>query len=148
MKDAEMEDEYSSMAGEMQDETDAMLELPKGKFTASALNGLVNAFNAAMTAGGMQGSYPKFSSDVTVFPVDFVRGLAMLSDAAAESGSGIEISLAGVAADRDVALLASKVQALAKSPEFKAMMTEGEGEGTEVEVKVETSPEDLMKERA
>jgi hypothetical protein len=141
----QIEDEYAGKAGEMQDEADAMLELPKGKFSASALNGLVKSFNEALTAGGMEGDYPTFSGDQTVFPVDFVRGLAMLSDAAAESGSGIEITLAGVVSDRDVALLASKVAALAKSEEFQRMMAEGE---TEVEVEVKTSPEDLMMERA
>jgi hypothetical protein len=141
----QIEDEYAGKAGEMQDEADAMLELPKGKFSASALNGLVKAFNEALTAGGMEGDYPTFSGDQTVFPVDFVRGLAMLSDAAAESGSGVEITLAGVVSDRDVALLASKVAALAKSEEFQRMMAEGE---TEVEVEVKTSPEDLMMERA
>jgi CBS domain-containing protein len=143
----QIEDEYAGKAGEMQDEADAMLELPKGKFSASALNGLVKAFNQALSSAGMEGDYPTFTSDQTVFPVDFVRGLAMLSDAAAESGSGIEITLAGVVSDRDVALLASKVAALAKSEEFMRMMAEGDGE-TEVEVEVKTSPEDLMMERA
>jgi hypothetical protein len=145
----QIEDEYAGKAGEMQDETDAMLELPKGKFSASALNGLVKAFNEALTAGGMEGNYPTFSGDQTVFPVDFVRGLAMLSDAAAESGSGIEINLSGVVGDRDVALLASKVKALAQSEDFKSMMSDNEeGGGTEVELEVKTSPEQLMMERA
>jgi hypothetical protein len=81
--------------------------------------------------------------------VDFVRGLAMLSDAAAESGSGIEINLSGVVGDRDVALLASKVKALAQSEDFKSMMSDNEeGGGTEVELEVKTSPEQLMMERA
>jgi len=100
-----------------------------------------------MKAGGMEGDYPTFSGDQTAFPVEFVRGLAMLSDAAAESGSNIEITLSNVTNDRDVALLASKVDALANSPEFAKLMG-GEGGETEVEVKVETSPEDLMMERA
>ena len=149
MKDdmAMMEDEYSDAAGALQDEADAMLEVPKGKFSAAALNGLVKAFNKAMKAGGMEGDYPTFSGDQTAFPVEFVRGLAVLSDAAAESGSNIEITLSNVTNDRDVALLASKVDALANSPEFAKLMG-GEGGETEVEVKVETSPEDLMMERA
>jgi hypothetical protein len=139
-------DEYTDAAAGIQEETDAMLEVPKGKFSASALNGLVRAFNDAMSAADMEGNYPNFTSDQTAFPVEFVRGLAMISDAAAESGSGVEISLSGVVSDRDVALLASKVQALADDESFKSYMT-GEGE-TEVEVTEEQGPEQLMMERA
>lgn len=140
------EAEYADAAGGLQEETDAMLEVPKGKFTASALNGLVRAFNAAMSAADMEGDYPNFTSDQTAFPVEFVRGIAMLSDAAAESGSGVEVNLSGVVSDRDVALLASKVQALADDESFKSYMS-GEGE-TEVEVTEEPGPEQLMMERA
>ena len=141
-----MEDDYAESAGALQDETDAMLEVPKGRFSKSALNGLVASFNKALTAADMEGNYPTFTSDQTAFPVEFVRGLAMMSDAAAESGSNIEISLAGVESDREVATLAAKLAALAESEEFVKMMSGAEE--SEPMTEETDSTEALMMERA
>ena len=142
-----MEDEYSEKAGELQDETDDMLVVPKGNFSKAVLNGLVAAFNTALTASGFEGNYPKFTSDQTSLPLDLVRGLAMMADAAAESDSGIVIELENVSKDRDIAMLAAQVKALAESEEFAAMMTEAPEIEVSVEIEKQT-PEQLMMERA
>lgn len=147
-----MESEYSDKAAGLQDSVDAMLIVPRGRFGKAALNALVDAFNKALTSGGFEGDYPKFDGDQTSLPIDFVRGLAMMSDAAAESGANVEISLEGVESDRDLASLAAKLSALADSEEFKSMMSEDEGPELEVEVSASKpkakSAEDLMMERA
>ena len=113
-----------AMAGEeMQAEVDDMLPTIQGMFSQTAMNALVDAVNAALIAGGFEGSYPSFDSDVTEFPPEFVRLIAMLADAALELGAG-ELTLEGLQDDRDVAMLASQIQALAEDPNFASGMTE------------------------
>lgn len=147
--EAMMMDAYAAKAGELQEETDMMLEVPKGNFSQTALNAVVDAFNDALEAMGFEGDYPEFTDDQNSLPIEFVRGLAMMSDAAAESESGVDIDLAGVRSDNDLALLASKLKQLADSPKFKAMMADdGEEPTTEVDITVASAPEDLMMERA
>lgn len=144
----EMMDAYAAKAGDLQEETDLMLEVPRGNFTKTALNAVVDAFNTTLGAMGFEGDYPKFSEDQNTLPVEFVRGLAMMSDAAAESGSGVDIDLSVIKSDNDLALLASKLKRLAESPKLKMMMSDNEEPGTEVEVNVGATPENLMMERA
>jgi hypothetical protein len=151
----EMSD-MAAMAGEMQaagDEMQAMLdaELPpiRGMFSETAMNALVDATNAALEASGFEGDYPEFTSDVTEFPAEFVRVLAMLADAAEEAGAAVDLSMGGIEDDRDVAMLASQVKQLASDDRFRSMMTAA----PEVEESVTVSPggqvdeETLMMER-
>jgi hypothetical protein len=148
--------EMGAMAGEMQaagDEMQAMLddELPsiRGMFSETAINALVDAANAALEAGGFDGDYPEFTEDVTEFPGEFIRLLAMLADAAEESGAAVDLSMDGIEDDRDVAMLASQLKQLASDERFVSMMSEA----PEVEASVTVSPggevdeETLMMER-
>ena len=149
-------DEMAQMAGDMQvagDEMQAMVDdsLPsiQGMFTQTAMNALVDATNAALEAAGFEGDYPEFTSDVTEFPGEFIRVLAMLGDAAAEAGVEAGLEMAGIEDDRDVAMLASQVKQLASDERFVSMMTEA----PEVEASITVSPggemdeESLMMER-
>lgn len=148
--------DMAAMAGEMQaagDEMQSMLdaELPpiRGMFSETAMNALVDATNAALEASGFEGDYPEFTSDVTEFPAEFVRVLAMLADAAEEAGAAVDLSMGGIEDDRDVAMLASQVKQLASDDRFRSMMTAA----PEVEESVTVSPggqvdeETLMMER-
>lgn len=114
------------------------LELPaiRGSFSQTAMNALVDATNMALEAAGFEGDYPEFDSDVTEFPPEFVRVLAMFADAAEETDSGIVLSMDMIEDDRDVAALASKVRQLAESAEFKQRMTQP----MEAEVEVSVGP--------
>lgn len=144
----EMMDAYADKAGELQEETDMMLEVPKGNFGQSALNSLVAAFNEALGAMGFEGDYPSFDSDQTTLPMEFVRGLAMMADAAEESGSGVTIDLSVIRNDNDLALLASKLKQLAASDKVKSMMEQPTETEVEINVGATPAPEDLMMERA
>ena len=121
------------VAGEdFQAEADMELEVPVGMFSQSTMNALVDAANAALVAGGFEGDYPSFDGDVTEFPVEFVRLLSMLADAAVETGAAVDITLAGIEAARDVAMLAASLEQLALDPSY----TSGMGAPVEEEVVV------------
>jgi|TARA_R110000824_G_scaffold244462_5_gene433255 hypothetical protein len=126
-------------AGEqMQAELDEALPVLRGMYSQTAMNALVDAANAALVAGGFEGDYPEFTEDVTEFPGEFVRLLMMLSDAAAETGAGVQITLDAIEDDRDVAMLASQIQQLAVDEAFAAGMTAGPS--VEVDVGIAPGP--------
>ena len=129
---AAVEGDLRAAGDEIQTEVDAMLEVPVGMFSQSTMNSLVDAANAALVAGGFEGDYPAFDGDVTEFPVEFVRLLSMLSDAAAETGAAVDITLAGIEDDRDVAMLAASLEQLASDPAY----ADGMGAPVEEEVVV------------
>lgn len=151
MKGGEMMDiekSYDEAADMVQEEQDMNLPKISGRFSKQALNGLVKAFNGALTAAGFPGDYPMFNEDQLVLPVDFVRGLMMMADAAIETESGVDLTLDGVTDDRGLAMVAAKLQALAKSDAFKKAMSEESG-GAEIEMEVSVKPEeDMFMERA
>ena len=135
----------SAAGDELQMEVDTLLPPIEGMFSVTAMNALVSAVNAAMVAAGMTGDYPEFTEDVSVFPDEFVRLIAMMSDAASSVGKDLVIE--GSEDDRDVANLASQIQALADDPGFaEAMMAPTEAP---VEAVVEEVDDDeaLMMER-
>ena len=129
---AAVEGDLRAAGDEIQAEVDTMLEVPVGMFSQSSMNALVDASNAALVAGGFEGDYPTFDGDITEFPMEFVRLLSMLSDAAEETGAAVDITLAGIEDDRDVAMLAATIEQLASDPSF----TSGMGEPVEEEVVV------------
>lgn len=141
MKPMNMQADMNAMDSEMEDigmQKEAAANdyfavgAPKGKFTARAMNGLVDAYNKALVAMGQVGDYPKFTADVTVFPADFVRGLSMLADAAQQAGVQANIELGNVTEDRDVLLLAGAVEKLAKDKTFIKKMQSPETMGSEM----------------
>jgi hypothetical protein len=97
---------------------------PKGRFTKSVMNALASAYRDAQKAMGFpeQEMYPDFDADVTEFPAEFVRGLAMLSSAAEDYGKPGLIELDGITADEDVARLAATIQSLMADQEFIAFL--------------------------
>jgi hypothetical protein len=129
---AAAEGELRAAGDELQAEYDTMLDVPVGMFSQSTMNALVDAANAALVAGGFEGDYPSFAGDVTEFPVEFVRLLSMLADAAVETGAAVDITLAGIEDDRDVAMLAASLEQLALDPSY----TSGMGAPVEEEVVV------------
>jgi len=135
-----------ALAGdEMQAEVDTLLPVISGMFSQTVMNSLVGAVNAAMTAAGMSGDYPEFEDDVSEFPDEFMRLIAMLADAAAVVGK--DLVLEGIEDDRDVANLAGQIQALADDPGFAEAMTAPTEAPVEVELDLGDEDEALMMER-
>lgn len=128
---------------------------PTGKFSKAALNGAVDAFNALLEAMGQPGDYPTFSGDQTKLPPDFVRGLAMATDAAQQVGEDLP-PVGEVTDDAGLARLAGTMKALAKDPQFREMMASAPGEapmmeGAEEDTEDENTEDamnNLMMERA
>ena len=119
-----MADEMQAAGNEIQSMVDESLPSVRGMFTQTAMTALVDATNQALEAAGFEGDYPEFTSDVTEFPAEFIRVLAMLADAAEESGAGVNLAMEGIDDDRDVAMLAAQVANLAQNQQFQSMMTE------------------------
>ena len=137
---AAVEGDLRAAGDEVQAEVDTMLEVPVGMFSQSSMNALVAASNAALTAGGFEGDYPTFDGDITEFPMEFVRLLSMLSDAAEETGAAVDITLAGIEDDRDVAMLAATIEQLASDPAYASGMTTPVEEEVVVGDAVPTAP--------
>ena len=137
---AAVEGDLRAAGDEIQAEVDTMLEVPVGMFSQSSMNALVDASNAALVAGGFEGDYPTFDGDITEFPMEFVRLLSMLSDAAEETGAAVDITLAGIEDDRDVAMLAATIEQLASDPAYASGMTAPVEEEVVVGDAVPTAP--------
>ena len=99
-------------------------------FSKGAMNRLVKAFNKLKDAYGLQETYPDFTSDITVFPTEFVKLLSMVTASTQEAASQdvIEpkdtVSLDGIVKDTGVLMLASKLEALASYRPFKMWLVE------------------------
>ena len=102
-------------------EAEAMM-LPEGKFSAGALNRLVNELNGVLELFGE--SYPEFEEDITIFPQEFVQSLNMVGAAAADAGVEFEIVFEDIADDRDLAMLAGQLRTLAKDRAFQRFLQE------------------------
>jgi len=121
---------------------------PKGRFTKMALNGLVRAHNKILPLFGIKDEYPLFASDVTEFPVEFVKPLGMVQmaveDAAEEDVVPMELtfSLDDITEDRSLTMLTGKLDRLSKMRDFKTFLTSPRSdETTEVETKTESKTE-------
>ena len=102
-------------------EAEAMM-LPEGKFSAGALNRLVNELNGVLELFGE--SYPEFEEDITIFPQEFVQSLNMVGAAAVDAGVDFEIVFEDIADDRDLAMLAGQLRTLAKDRAFQRFLQE------------------------
>ena len=64
-------------AAEQEEEVAFAQMAPRGRFSAKALNNLVKATNRLLPKFGQTPDYPAFEGNITEFPTDFVRVLAM-----------------------------------------------------------------------
>ena len=100
---------------------------PRGNFSATALNAVVRSFNDVLASMGIPEPYPEFGEGARVLPGEFVRGLAMVADAAEQAGMPATIELDGVTDDTDLEMLAGKLSALADNPTFIEAMAQPVG---------------------
>lgn len=138
---AEQEDE--SMFGEM---------APKGRFTAKALNNLVKATNRLLPLFDQTPDYPSFDQNITEFPTDFVRVLAMFNGAVSGAieenliDEELDFDMSEITSDENVNMLAGKLNRLVNDRSFKKYlkgMSDDKGESMEEE---EPEPEQNMQE--
>lgn len=131
---------------------------PKGRFSAKALNNLVKATNRLLPMFDQTPDYPSFDADVSEFPTDFVRVLAMFqgaTDDAIEQGvvdDEYGFDFDEITGDGNIQVLAGKINKLAGDKGFKRYlqsMPSDEPEGEEMAVAdadMEESPEGPMEE--
>jgi len=129
----------------MAEEEDMQSMAPTGDFSKSALNSLVRAHNKVSSLFDME-TYPDFSEGLEEFPARFVRELMMIAQAVSDAidadilDSEMMIDLEGVSSDRDLALLAGRLESISKSKEFKRFLKEAsEADDEPVEDKEEGS---------
>ena len=118
--------------GAKEDEANAAMA-PVGDFSKAALNSLVKAHNKVTALFEGTETYPEFEDDQETFPGEFVRELMMISQAVDDAiAAGLlegdmAIDLDGVAEDRDLAMLAGRLDQIAKSKDFKRLLKEQPG---------------------
>ena len=135
-----------------QDEEMAFAEMaPRGRFSAKALNNLVKATNRLLPKFGQTPDYPSFGADITEFPTDFVRVLAMFqgaTDEAVERGivdDEFAFEFEDISSDANLMVLAGKINKLASDKQYdRYLKSQPEAEGVEEEmVDDETTTEDM-----
>lgn len=122
----------------MAEEEEMQAMAPTGDFSKSALNSLVRAHNKVSSLFDME-TYPDFSEGLEEFPARFVRELMMIAQAVSDAidadilDGEMMIDLEGVSSDRDLALLAGRLESISKSKEFRRFLKEATGEEEEPE---------------
>jgi hypothetical protein len=108
-----------------QDEEVAFAQMaPRGRFSAKALNNLVKATNRLLPKFGQTPDYPLFQGDITEFPTDFVRVLAMFqgaTDDAVEQGivdDEFAFDFENISSDANLMVLAGKINKLASDKQY------------------------------
>jgi len=113
----------AAAGNELQSEADALLPVVNGMFTETSINALIDAVNQALEATGFEGELPEHEGNATQIPVEVMRAIAMLNDAAMELGLG-DLGIEVIEDDTDLAMLASSIVQLSQDQEFIAAMTE------------------------
>jgi len=142
MKKPSMEMEIEIQGAEQDDESMFGQMAPRGRFTAKALNNLVKATNRLLPLFDQTPDYPTFESNITEFPTDFVRVLAMFEGAVSGAieediiDEEMDFDMGDITGDENVNMLAGKINRLVNDRSFKKYlkgMSDDKGEATEGE---------------
>ena len=101
---------------------------PEGRFSQKQLNNLVKATNRLLPAFGQEPDYPEFGEDISKFPTDFTRIIAMFQGAITQAAQmeaipmEMDFDLASLTDDAGLMALAGKLTSLAKSRDFKQFL--------------------------
>lgn len=139
-------------AAEQEEEVAFAQMAPRGRFSAKALNNLVKAANRLLPKFGQTPDYPLFQGDITEFPTDFVRVLAMFqgaTDDAVEQGivdDEFAFDFENISSDANLMVLAGKINKLASDKQYdrylRSQPTDEPEEGEEM-VDDEITTEDM-----
>lgn len=114
---------------------------PQGKYSARAMNALVDVVNEMMMQMGEATPYPEFTEDQTMFPQDFMQMLMSIMTIAEQAGVPVEMSLSEVVSDRDVAKLVALLKRVAKDKRMQDFLSrEEEPEEMEVTEEIAETP--------
>lgn len=127
--------------GQAEEEEDAVIgaESPVGQFTAAGFKPLIRNLNELLPLFDAE-PYPEITEDLEVWPEDLTRVVMMVETAVSDAIGAQEvdadkaIQMEGVASDRDLKVLASKIRTLARDKNFKRFLTQtSDGEVVVVE---------------
>lgn len=124
---------------------DAMSEAnPVGDFSGQAINVLIGKVNNTLKLFGDQATeIPQVEGNVSEFPTELTKAIAMIEKAAVDSGAFDDIvGLDGVQSDQDVKRLAGEMDAIGKNSNFKTFLASMSGDMNATLI-VEMSPEEL-----
>ena len=99
---------------------------PQGKYSARAMNALVDVVNEMMMQMGEATPYPEFTEDQTMFPQDFMQMLMSIMTIAEQAGVPVEMSLSDIVSDRDVAKLVATRLSNAKDKRMQDFLSREE----------------------
>ena len=117
-------------AAENADEMEMEALSPEGSFSTKSLNALVKATNKLLPAFGQEPTYPTFEEDISKFPTDFTRILAMFAEASADAAEAdaidgeMVVDLGKITDDRSIMMEAGRIDALSRNKDFKRFLKE------------------------
>ena len=126
-------------AAEQEEEVAFAQMAPRGRFSAKALNNLVKATNRLLPKFGQTPDYPMFEGNITEFPTDFVRVLAMFqgaTDDAVERGivdDEFGFDFEDITSDANLMILAGKINKLASDKQYDRYLKSQPDEEVETE---------------
>jgi hypothetical protein len=101
----------------------------RGEFSKNGLNRLVDALNQANRVFKAP-TYPRFEAAVDVLPPEFIRNLEMVAAAARDADlEEYMFDLEGIEDDKDLKMLAGKIDSAAMDKSFKAFLNKPQGMG-------------------
>lgn len=101
----------------------------EGDFSKNGLNRLVDALNQANRVFKAP-TYPRFESDADRLPPEFIRNLEMVSAAARDAGLDEYVfDLESIGDDKDLKMIAGKIDSAAMDKSFKAFLNKPQGMG-------------------
>jgi len=141
--------EQLQQAGDQVDfeiESSMMIELPEGQFTERMLNRLVDVVNKYQPIMQFE-QFEKVSNDSSQLPLELAQMIMMITAAAEDAELPLQVNLAEVETDAELASVIGQLDKLVKNNDFKAFLEEelfGEDEEVvEEEEVVEDAEEDM-----
>ena len=113
---------------------------PQGKYSARALNAVVDAINEIMPMLGEQMPMPEITADMTMMPQELVNAIMAIMTVAEQAGSPIDIELSAVVSDNDLAKLAALLKRLVNDKKLKDFLMQGAPDEVTEEVTMESAP--------
>lgn len=141
-------------AAEQADEMEFEALSPEGSFSTKSLNALVKATNKLLPAFGQEPTYPTFSEDISKFPTDFTRILAMFAEASSDAAEAdaiddeMVVDLGKITDDRSIMMEAGRIDALSRNKDFKRFLKEPSPERMEEEADDEMATAEDMDDAA
>ena len=113
---------------------------PQGKYSARALNAVVDVINEIMPMFGEPMPMSQYNEDMTMLPQELMNALMAIMAIAEQAGIPIDMEISAIVSDNDLAKLAALMKRLAKDKKLKDFLTQGEKEEVTEEVTMESAP--------